>query len=218
MKNINLKLFMLLALLLSYSSQATIDTSGTTEQVGPAVSGLSSTKSTAITRQGYQSHVWFHRIELALSGDINGNGHYHRLAIEFDADTSMPYQQVFAEFSLWPGYGAERIYYTSSIFELYGESATDWLAIDTVLEDQFVVADYLLTVRLFDAASGYLVAEISGYDDVNLDYLPLEDYGRDRYTGSSSTVEVSAGSTGIFWLCALCCLVLLRWRRIATGV
>ena len=149
-----------------------------------------------------------------LSGDINANGYYHRLEVELDADTSVPYQQVFAEFSLLPGHGAERLYYTSSVFELYGESADDWLAIDTVLEHQFAPDDYLLTVRLYDAASGYLLAEISGFDDVSLDYIPLEDYNRDSYTGGSS-VEVSGGSAGILLICALC---LLLWqRRYATG-
>lgn len=160
--------------------------------------------------QAYQSHVWFHRIELTLSGDLNDNGYYHRLEVEFDADTSQNYQQVFAEFSLLPTYGGERIYYTSSVFELFSDSPGDWLAIDTVLDQRYAPDTYLLTVRLFDAASGYLLAEISGFDDVNLDLLPLEDYSRDSYIDSSTTVEVSAGMTGIAALLALC---LLLWGR-----
>lgn len=172
------------------------------------------TKTTKVSSQAYQSHVWFHSVEVFLSGDINANGYYHRLEVELDADTSAPYLQVFAELSLLPGHGAERVYYTSSVFELFGQSADDWLAINTVLEHQFAADEYLLTVRLYDAATGYLLAEISGFDDANLDYIPLEDYARDSYIGSS-TVEVSAGSTGILLFCALC---LLLWQRRYTTV
>lgn len=159
--------------------------------------------------QGYQSHVWFHSVDVFLSGDLNSNGYYHRLEVELDADTSERYQQVFAEFSLLPTYGGERIFYTSSVFELYRDSPDDWLAIDTILENRFAADEYLLTIRLFDAATGYLLAEISGFDDVNLDLLPLEDYGRDSYV-SSTTVEVSGGSAGILLLLALC---LVLWQR-----
>ena len=159
--------------------------------------------------QGYQSHVWFHSVDVFLSGDLNSNGYFHRLEVELDADTSERYQQVFAEFSLLPTYGGERIFYTSSVFELYRDSPDDWLAIDTMLENRFAADEYLLTIRLFDAATGYLLAEISGFDDVNLDLLPLEDYGRDSYV-SSTTVEVSGGSAGILGLLALC---LVLWQR-----
>jgi hypothetical protein len=184
--------------------------SRTTERHGTntAVS-LKSNKPQMAGVQGYQSHVWFHSVDVFLSGDLDSNGYYHRLEVELDADTSERYQQVFAEFSLLPTYGGERLFYTSSVFELYRDSADDWLAIDTILENRFAADEYLLTIRLFDAATGYLLAEISGFDDANLDLLPLEDYGRDSYV-SSTTVEVSGGSTGILLLLALC---LVLWQR-----
>ncbi|MBZ9612265.1 choice-of-anchor H family protein [Rheinheimera maricola] len=208
MKNISLTLLTAVAFLLPPLGHASQGHTSTIEKRSDQRLALKSSKAANVTTQSYQSHVWFHSIELFLSGDLNDNGYYHRLEIELDADTSLPYQQVFAEFSLWPGYGAERVYYTSSVFELYGQSADDWLAIDTVLEHQFAADDYLLTVRLFDAASGYLLAEISGFDDSSLDYIPLEDYSRDSYIRGS--VEVSAGSTGILLFSALC---LLLWQR-----
>ena len=174
-------------------------------------------KTNTITTQAYQSHVWFHSVDVYLSGDINNNGYYHRLEVEFDADTSLAYQQVFAEFTLLPTYGAERLYYTSSVFELFSDSSSDWLAVDTMLEHHFAADDYLLTVRLFDAQTGYLLAEISGFDDANLDYLPLEDYSRDSYRDSSTSVEVSSGSAGIISLLALCLMSYRRFRLNARG-
>ena len=190
--------------------------SQSTERRAEKLPALSNSNNGQSSVQAYQSHVWFHRIDLVLTGDINANGYYHRLEVEFDADTSLGYQQVFAEFSLLPTYGGERIYYTSSVFELYRDSADDWLAIDTVLDQRYPADNYLLTVRLYDASTGYLLAEISGFDDINLDLLPLEDYSRDSYIDSSTTVEVSAGSTGIAGLLALCLLLILR-QKVKTG-
>ena len=182
----------------------------TVEQHGNILSAAGKVKLLQSQPQGYQSHAWFHSVSLYLSGDINANGYYHRLEVEFDADTELNYQPVFAEFSLLPSYGSERIFYTSSVFELYRDSANDWLAIDTILDQRFAPDQYLLTVRLFDANTGYLLAEISGFDDSNLDLLALEDYDRDSYIDTTTTVEVSAGSTGIMALLTLCCLIIRR--------
>ncbi len=209
------KIICWLTAMLLLLSNSTLALNQTTERHAEHLPLLSSKKTGQISSQAYQSHVWFHSVDLHLSGDRNANGYFHRLEVEFDADTSLRYQQVFAEFSLLPTYGSERIYYTSSVFELYRDSSTDWLAIDTILDRNYPADQYLLSIRLYDANTGYLLAEISGFDDVNLDLLPLEDYSRDSYIGSNTTVEVSAGSAGIVALLALC---LLLWARQKTQV
>ncbi|MGI5308046.1 choice-of-anchor H family protein [Rheinheimera sp. WS51] len=219
MKNILLSIVLFTVLAApAYSTEQAKST--TTERFGaPDISQLNQamqlkkpTKGPAkVVSQAYESYVWFHSVDLYLSRDINNNGFYHRLEVEIDADTFEPYTQVFAEFSLKSSYGDEYIFYTSSIFELYGESSEDWLAIDTILEQDYPRDEYLLTIRLFDANSGYLVAEISGYDDINLDLLPLEDYQRDnRFPNSSVSVGVAAGSTGIVALFGLSLLCIRR--------
>jgi hypothetical protein len=214
MKNISLSLLSCLLLWFAAPIEAGSADSTTTERRNEHKPLLKSVKDTRVTTQAYQSHVWFHSVDVFISGDLNDNGYYHRLEVELDADTSVSYQQVFAEFTLLPTYGDERVYYTSSVFELYGQSPDDWLAIDTVLENRFAPDDYLLTVRLFNAATGYLLAEISGFDDANLDYIPLEDYNRDSYIGSSTTVEASGGATGILLLLVLCLLSGQRYRAL----
>lgn len=212
MKKLSHTLVSLLLCVFALPAFAKSTAAHTVEQHGEAIPQLNSQKTLVATTQGYQSYVWFHSVNLTLSGDINNNGYFHRLQVEIDADTTEPYLQVFAEYSLLPTNGNERLYYTSSVFELYRQSANDWLAIDTVLEDSFAADDYLLTIRLFDAATGYLVAEISGFDDANLDYLALEDYNRDNYVHGTSTVEVHGGSTGMFWLIALCFILSVRYH------
>ncbi|SNY60146.1 hypothetical protein SAMN06297280_0020 [Arsukibacterium tuosuense] len=165
-------------------------------------------QSAAVT-QSYQSEVWFHSIDISLARDDNYNGYFHQLYVEFDADTEYSYHQVFAELSLTPDFGSERIYYTSSVFELFGESSNDWLGIETDLQHRYPANFYLLTIRIFDANTGYLLAEASGYDLSALDALTLEDYQRDQIQ-SSSSVEVSAGTTGVVALLTLCLLLFRR--------
>jgi hypothetical protein len=211
MKNICLTLFTTVLLAISASLSASAADSSTTELHGSGKSGLKLHKKDAmVTTQAYQSHVWFHSVDIVLSGDINSNGYFHRLEVEIDADSSLNYQAVFAEFSLLPSHGGEKVYYTSSVFELFGQSANDWLLADTILEHRFAPDKYLLTIRLFDANTGYLLAEISGFDDVDLDFLALEDYSHDSYVPTTTTVEVHGGSTGILGLLALCWVLGLR--------
>jgi hypothetical protein len=213
MKKFTLCILTSLLALIVLPATASFADSSTTELRSTNTPSLKSSKQAVVTTQAYQSHVWFHSIDIILSGDLNANGYYHRLQVEFDADTSKSYQAVFAEFTLLPRFGKERVYYTSSVFELFRQSADDWLAIDTVLDNRFAADDYLLTVRLFDANTGYMLAEISGFDNLSLNDLPLEDYARDSFIRSSS-VTVSAGTTGILLLLALCLMFCQRFYHV----
>lgn len=190
--------------LLSWANSVSTEQRSQQQQVIPTVK----VQSQAVN-QSYQSDVWFHSIDISLSRDDNYNGYFHRLYVEFDADTDYSYQQVFAELSLTPDFGSERIYYTSSVFELFADSSSDWLGIETDLQHNYPTNFYLLTIRLFDAHTGYLLAEASGYDLSALDALALEDFQRDQIQTSSS-VEVSAGSIGLLGLMALCLMFVRR--------
>ena len=161
-----------------------------------------------VSSQSYSTDVWFHSVDLTLSGDINNNGFYHQLYLQFDADTNRSSKAVFAEFSLQRDNRPEQLFHTSSIFTLYGQSRDDWFAIDTTLEANYPTDYYALIIRIYDASSGWLLAELSGYDEPVLDLLPLEDYWRDQQR--VVVVESSAGSFGILMLLGLS---LLLWQR-----
>lgn len=200
-----LTMFVLFMLFTGTAAAANQPDSHSTEQFAKSAPlQAQSNNSQLAVSQSMRSHVWFYSVDLTLSEDHNDNGYFHRLNIRIDADSSEPYEQVYAEFSLLPSYGSERLFYTSSVFEVFGQSNDDWLAIDTILERQYPSDEYLLIVRLFDAVNGDLLAEISGYDEPSLDYLPLEDFQRD------APYEESGGSTGIPLLIGLC---LVLWRR-----
>ncbi|MCC5825574.1 choice-of-anchor H family protein [Alkalimonas sp.] len=202
---------LLLSVLLFFSTvslSAEQPISTTTEQRGSEQSEAMSDASERVSAQSYSTDVWFHRLELELSGDINNNGFYHQLYLKFDADTNRSSQPVWAEFSLQRPGRAEQLFHISSIFTLYRQSRNDWFAIDTTLEESYPTDYYDLIIRLYDANSGWLVAEISGYDELILADLPLEDYRRDQQV--LTVVESYGGSLGIF---ALFGLSLLLWRQ-----
>lgn len=182
----------------------------TTEQHGTAETGSMNDTSGLVSAQRYSTDVWFHRLELELTGDINNNGFFHRLYLRFDADTNRASQPVWAEFSLQRPGRAEQRFYVSSIFTLYRQSSNDWFAIDTIFEDDFATAYYDVIIRLYDANTGWLLADISGYDEMILADLPLEDVQRDQPV--LMVVESYGGGIGIF---ALFMLGVLLYRQCA---
>lgn len=165
--------------------------------------------------QAYQSTAWFHTLDLTLRHDLNHNGFYSQLRVRFDAHSKFNSQPVYAVYSLINSYGQERIIHTSSIFTLYRESTNDWFSVETDLQ-QFQRDYYKLKIQLKDAQTGYLLAEMSGYDNPTMDRLALEDQQKDSYV-AVIVREESGGSLGILSLLGLSLLglsrTLLKFRR-----
>lgn len=197
-----------LLLLVCFSASAEHTLITTQEHRGSDAPQQLASTSGLVMAQSYSTDVWFHRLDLELTGDNNNNGFYHHLYVKFDANTNRSRQAVWAEFSLQRPGRPEQLFYVSSIFTLYHHSSGDWLAIDSTLENSFVTGYYDLIIRLYDANSGWLLAEISGYDDLALADLPLEDYQRDRPV--TVVVETYGGSIG---LASLLGLAVIGWRR-----
>lgn len=171
----------------------------------------SANRSLAAT-QAYQSSAWFQSIDLTLRRDFNGNGFYSQLYVRFDAHTEYSSQPVYAIYSLISSNGVARRIHTSSIFTLYGQSSQDWFSVETDMTN--LVRDYYkLKIQLVDAQTGYLLAEMTGYDNRTLDRLALEDQQGDSYTQVVIVHEESGGSFGILALLGLSCVYLFRRKQ-----
>lgn len=164
-------------------------------------------RSQAVT-QAFQSSAWFHTIKLTMRYDANNNGFSSQLYVRFDAHSDYSSQPVYAVYSLIDSSGYETVIHTSSVFTLYGQSTQDWFAIETDL-NQLRTGYYKLLIELVDARTGYLLAEVSGYDNDSLNRLPLEDQSRDDYI-EVIVREESGGSLGVFSFLALSCIYLRR--------
>lgn len=176
----------------------------------PATAGIEAERRPSI-EQAYQSTAWFHTLDLTLRHDLNNNGFYSQLRVRFDANSQYSSQPVYAVYSLVSSSGQERIIHTSSIFTLYRESSNDWFSIETDLQ-QFSRDFYKLRIQLKDAQTGYLLAEMSGYDNQTMDRLALEDQQKDSYV-AVVVHEESGGSFGILALLGLSLLGVYRRSR-----
>jgi hypothetical protein len=163
---------------------------------------------TLAVTQAYQSTAWFHSIDLTMRYDTNNNGFYSQLYVRFDAHTDYNSQPVYAVYSLINSSGQKFVIHTSSVFTLFGKSGQDWFAIETDLT-QMPTGYYKLQIELVDARTGFLLAEISGFDNNTLNRLPLEDKNRDAYV-QVIVREESAGSLGVFSFLALSCVYMRR--------
>jgi len=172
-----------------------------------ALPSIDANRSMAVT-QAFQSSAWFHTIDLTMRYDNNNNGFYSQLSVRFDAHTDFSSQPVYAIYSLIDSTGVKRVIHTSSVFTLYGRSTQDWFAIETDLT-QLRTGYYKLAIELVDARTGYLLAEMSGYDNNSLNRLALEDQSRDNYV-EVIVREESGGSLGVFSFLALSCVYLKR--------
>lgn len=165
------------------------------------------------TAQAFSSTSWFDTIDLELSQDRDADGFFSRLYVRFDAHTVRERQDAYAVYSLINDYGQSWVVHTSSLFSLYGASRSDWFAIDMQLNA--IPRDYYyLRIELRDAASGALLAEISGLDTATLDNLKLEQATSDVNAPVVIVEERSGGSVGFWGLLALSCLGLSRRLRV----
>lgn len=166
--------------------------------------------------QAYQSTAWFQSLDLKLSHDQNNNGFFSRLTVRFDANTQFNSQPVYAIYSLINAQGLESRIHTSSIFTLYRQSSQDWFTIETDLQ-QLNRGFYKLKIQLRDANSGFLLAEMSGYDNLTMDRLALEDMQRDNPI-TVIVKEESGGGIGVMMLLGLSLICFSRWKgRIKQG-
>lgn len=178
----------------------------------PAISQSTSSSRSQAVAQAYQSSVWFQSIDLTLRRDFNGNGFYSQLYVRFDAHTEYSSQPVYAVYSLISNNGVARRIHTSSVFTLYGQSSQDWFAVETDMTN--LARDYYkLKIQLVDAKTGYLLAEMTGYDNRTLDRLALEDQQSDSYGQVVVVHEESGGSFGILTLLGLSCVYLGRRKQ-----
>lgn len=165
------------------------------------------------TAQAFSSTSWFDTVDLELSQDRDGDGFYSRLYVRFDAHTVRERQDAYAVYQLVNDYGQSYLVHTSSIFSLYGASRSDWFAIDMQLNA--IPKDYYaLRIQLRDAASGALLAELSGNDTATLADLKLEPASSDQNAPVVIVEESSGGSVGIWGLLALSCMALSRRLRL----
>ncbi len=158
--------------------------------------------------------------DVTLYFDDDFDGHYYGIDVNFDADTDYAAADVYARLYLSLEGGPWEIYYTTEIFTLFGDSASDDFTVETELYSGYPTAYYDVLIELYDADTDDLVAEFGPGDSAELFEAPLEDQLKDVgivTVGPEPIVSHShggGGSLSVIWLALLTLVLSIRNRAL----
>ena len=159
-----------------------------------------------------QNEYWIYDSWVTLENDIDHDGYYSQLTVEFDADSIFSHASVYAVIYIGQNNHYDSIH-ISSDFDIYGEDSSDSFTIQTTLISGFPPNDYDVLIELYDANSHTLVALTDGYDDADLAFLSLESENHEyRYEDTLVVVHEHAGSHSLISLLMLAIMVVVRNR------
>lgn len=154
---------------------------------------------------------WIYDSWVTLVNDIDFDGYYSTVTVEFDVDTTFLSAEIYARLYLTRGEVFEE-YHTSSIFNINGDSSVDSIVIESELLSGFPPGDYEMLIEVYDARDDSLVAITDGLVDVDLSLLPLESRNNEYEESRVIVTSESGGSFGVLML-LLAPLLLRRMTR-----
>ncbi len=155
---------------------------------------------------------WVYSAATALQFDDDADGHYTRLIVDFDVDSSYLIADVYARLYLSRNGGAWTEYAVTEEFSVLESDANDNYVVETDLLEGYPADYYDVLIEIYDSFDGSLVAEYGPADSVEMLELPLEDELSDRAQVqiAISTGGGGGGGLGIPLLLGLFGLTLLR--------
>jgi hypothetical protein len=116
-----------------------------------------------------------------ISRDDDGDGFYHRIRVDFDADVDSGTAWVYAKLYLSLEGGPWNLYYTTNSFEIEDDLSDDAYTVTTRLLDGYPTGYYDVLIELYDADYDLLEVNYGPFEDEDLAVLSLEDFYRDDY-------------------------------------
>ena len=168
-------------------------------------------KLSATTSQSPNTDFWFFDATVDLFSDLDGDGYYFGIDLNFDADTLFVEADVYAVIYLSFELGPWNEYAETDIFTIFGATGDDAYTVETELVSGYLSGEYDILIELYDALDDSLVATFGPEDTSELAFLPLEDAGRDAPADTIVVVE-SGGGGSLGWLMLLA-LGAFAWRR-----
>ena len=134
-------------------------------------------KSSVKAQKYGNNHLYIHDGAVFLYDDLDGDGYYSKLRVDFDVDSSYSdYFDVYAELYIRRVGDVDWIhYYTTDIFEIYSDYGSDEYSVTTRLNTGFPPGKYEVLIDLFEYGYYDVVDTLSPYNDYDLTNLPLED-------------------------------------------
>ncbi len=159
--------------------------------------------------QKNDGYVWVDYATVGFSADLDGDGFFTSVSLDFDVDTDYEAIDVYARLFLsleqgpWIEYAATDNFLVSA----FGD---DPYYVDTDLVEGFPAGYYDLRIEVYDAADDYLLAIFGPAESGELSYLPLEDeYEDSGYINDPVIIIEDNGGGGSVGSVALLALLLL---------
>ena len=149
-----------------------------------------------------------------LFDDIDNDGFYTYLRVNFDIDTDYFDADVYVRLFMRGSSGNWIEFYQSGVFSIYGSSATDDYEVETELVAGFPPDDYDVLIEVYDADYGDLVVEYGPLESSALSFLPLEDVSFDSRLPAPTTISSGGGGAlGLELLVFGLLAGVTAWRR-----
>ena len=135
--------------------------------------------------------------DVQLTGDFDGDGFYHALNVYFDVDVNYGDATVYAKLYLSREGGPWSQYFTTDLFQIYGDDVADAYEVETELVDGYEPGYYAVLVEIYSLDHAYMVtSEVLDYYYLGRD-MALEDiYWDEADTGLYGEVSVSHHGAG----------------------
>lgn len=186
----------------SYAATESPDSNGK-----PAAKQLTRSSATNMQNKEHEGHktrprsqaavlntgFWVYSAVTALQFDDDADGHYTRLIVDFDVDSSYLFADVYARLYLSRNGGVWTEYAVTDDFSVLESDASDNYVVETDLLEGYPTDYYDVLIEIYDSFDGSLVAEYGPDDSVDMFELPLEDELNDR---ALVQIAVSSGGGG----------------------
>ncbi len=145
------------------------------------------------------SHLFIYDAAVLLKSDIDGDGYYSEIRVDFDVDASVAaYYDVYAELYIREqGTSQWTHYFTTDVFEIYFDDSDDDYHVTTSFNDGFPPGNYEIAIDLFEYGYSGTVDIIDATYDGDLGNLPIEDVSFEQ-TQPDTNVSISTVKTEIF--------------------
>ncbi len=167
---------------------------------------------TAAAAESLNQDFWIYDASTALVGDLDRDGFYTRIELDFDADTAYESAWVYAVLYLSLEGGDWIEYGETAVFDIYGASGGDEYFFDADLVSGFPTGYYDVLIELYDDFDGRLVATLGPAESADLFDLPLESETADAPV-EPVVIITDEGGGGSAGLGLIALLSLALWRR-----
>ena len=138
--------------------------------------------------------------DVMLLSDLDGDGFHHAINVYFDVDVSLDSATVYAKLYLSREGGPWSQYFTTDLFTIHGDEASDAYEVETELLEGYAPGYYAVLIEIYSLDHAYMVtSEVLDYNYLGRDVM-IEDLYRDEpYTepyGAYYEEEVYYSSSG----------------------